>query len=342
MIRVIGILADFEKDEEELFEMSGSDFISRFKLENHRLYDIGMDQSNSCTGIGFLSLDEKTGGMLEVVNQDNMHYTDYRKALLKVLNTILEGARIRYLVMEEPLNYMSGRRNAQLNELKKVLDRFMEGHIGKGVEHCADANPGVWRKGLYTEDNPYKKRTKLATVYEVIKLYPIFKKFIEYSTSKVYRGKTYTDYDGFEALGIILGYRNRHEISNDTEITKILGPKNTTKVALAFFCYEDSNLIHLKKVINIINKYAPELDKPKVKIYNEEESIYHNVKMALVDKFVISTIPNKFDTIAMLHRFGLKIKEGCEMTMVVIPYSKLKSSMKQAVNNGEFFTEIFY
>ena len=331
------LLADLRTDEYVYKSMSVKEFIKSFKLKDGVIYDIGMDQSNTCTGIGIVSMDNTYLAMMEVIN-GGVDFSYYRNALLSTLSTILSGAKVRYFIMEEPLGYITGKRNKYLTELKNLLVNFFESGKGDNVSKFDRTAPQTWRSGLIKKDNPHPKNSKDACVYEIKKLFPVTGNFV--SHVKPTTGKA--DFDGFESLGILVGFKNKHEIRNDSDVVKILGPKNGIKSGVAFFTYEDESLTEFTNLVTLVKECNPKLGEVVVKLYNEESTLYENVKMSLVDDFTVTSIVNDLDVISICNLFNRKMVDGYVMNMIVVPNSLIKPSFLKSLDKSEVHYELFY
>lgn len=337
MIEINAIVIDLINKSFKLYRGPARSFIKDFTVYNSLVYDVGMDQSNSCTGITMESLDGSVLVILEVVNA-GVAFTYYRTALLTILRHLTVGIDIRYFVMEKPLPYTSGKRNKALNELKKILEEFFKNEPNLKINQFDEIFPQSWRAGLMQKDNPYDKRSKSACVHEVKKLYPFISEFVKITHNPTDDG----GFDGIESCGIINGYRKRYDITNDNLAVKIVGPKNTTKVALSIFCYEDNNLEELKRCIQEIKFINPKLGEPKIKYYNNEEGVYANSKMSLIDDFTLTSVTKQLDIIAILHLFGLKEISGNQLYMIVVPLNLLKANFYEKLKNLGCKIEVFY
>lgn len=338
MINIRVIIIDVENKKHVLGIYPAGEFLNSFSLEKNDCYDVGIDQSTSCTGIGIKSLDGKTVIVLEVVN-NGLHSSRFTPALINFILRLLGGFEIRYLVIEQPLPYVSGQRNSVLTNLKNMLTSAILTDEKMNVKHFDSILPQSWRKGLIQKDNPFDKRSKRATVHEIIKKYPNMKAF----KSITYNPTDSSGFDGFESLGIIEGYINRHAITNDNNITKIIGPKNTTKQAIGIFLYTD-DLDRVMEIANNIASFEPKLGEPQIKYYNEEETIYANIRMALVDGITITTVSKAIDVTAIKMMFNIKEidDDGKLMFMIVIPKNNLKKNTIQYLIDCNLNVDIFY
>lgn len=293
------------------------DLINNFKLEldKDKVYDVGIDQSTTCTGITFYPLDNSFTIVLEVLNFDRDAY--YVPQLLRFIRNTLSNIELRYLIMEEPLGYVSGRRNAALSKLKKTMVPLKD---ELNVKHFDTILPPAWRHGLMPKAVKGDRRKKETVVDAVLELYPELESSLPYWNS---------DCDGIESLGILVGYKARHGVTDDGTL-KIIGPTNTKRRAVAFFNYldlDDSTSDKVKSGMDHFKMYVHHKDELKFKTYNEEHNVYNNVKMCLVDNYSCSIITDELDLISICIELGLTPKASGLMFMFVVNANKVTESM---------------
>lgn len=329
-----GIIIDLSTDTFKTFSLGAEEFCEYFKLPEGVIFDIGADQSNTCTGITIRSVEPGWLIMFEVIN-DGVTFDFYRKILLLIFDRILYGTKIRYLIMEEPLGYITGRRQESLTKLKNLLKDFIENYDHFECKKFDFIAPQSWRKGLMSKDNPHPKTSKLACVWEIQRMYPLT------VNMKSHEKSTGTDYDGFESCGILVGYLNRYSISNDTDVIKILGPRNTIKIGIGYFIYGPKAQERLISLLKDLKAIQPSLEY-KVKLYNEEEGVYGNAKMSLVDDLTVTEIVEDLDKVAIMHRFRYPWNLDDSMYMIVINKKCLKTRTENFLETVEEPVEIFY
>lgn len=313
--------------------LGASDFVNKFSLESEKLYDVALDQSNTCTGMTIRTVKEDRLIITEVINNGiDLHV--YRNILVNILGRILPGKRVRYFLIEEPLGYITGQRNRELSKLKDVLTKFVSKTKGLDIKKFDTTPPQTWRSGLIKKDNPHPKNSKLACVFEVKRLYP------ETEAVQSHAKEAGTDYDGYESCGILCGYINKHAITNDSDVVKIIGPINTAKQGFGIFINSNDQKT-LSDVIKLINMCYPKLGDPNLKYYNEDNTLYENVKMSLVDDFTITTIVSSLANLSVRHLFQLGYGEGL-FYLIVIPATGLKEKFIKALVLLDAHCELFY
>lgn len=301
------------------------DLIQNFKLnlDKNKVYDVGIDQSTTCTGIAICPLDNSFTIVIEVFNFDRDAY--YVPQLCNFIRRIFSDVQLRYLVIEEPLGYISGRRNATLTKLKKTLVPLKD---ELNIKHFDTILPPSWRHGLMPEAGKGDRRKKDTVVNAVLELYPSLESSLPYWN---------TDYDGIESLGIIVGFKNRHGV-DDSGGLKIIGPVNTKKRAIAFYKYmplnEDFTSI-LESEMADFKRYVHHKDELHFKAYNEEHNLYGNVKMCLVDNYSCSIITDELDVLSICIEQELIPSNEKFMFMFVVNANKVSELMiRDLYSNG--------
>lgn len=316
-------------------KISGAkDFLSRVSLDEDVLYDIALDQSNTCTGMTIRPVKEDRVLICEVIN-NGIDFSHYRQGLITILRKLLVNRKVRYFIMEEPLGYITGRRNKELTRLKHVLTDFVNETEGLDIKKFDSIAPQSWRAGLIKKDNPHPKNSKLACVHEIITAFPETKNLYSYEKPAG------ADYDGFESFGILLGYISRHSITNDSNVTKIIGKKNTTQVAMAIFIKPGNQQELIANLLAMIRTLSREIKEPVVKIYDDSSTLYENVKMSLADLVTLTVVTNDLANVSIRHLFNYENGEG-NFYMIVIPASIVEKAFIHALANLSIEWEIFY
>lgn len=314
--------------------LGARDFSEKYNLEKEVLYDVALDQSNTCTGVTIRDVRENRLLIMEIIN-NGVNFESYRGVLVTLLERLLVGNNVRYMIMEEPLGYITGRRNKELTKLKHTLIDFVKETRGLCITKFDTVAPQSWRAGIIQKDNPEPKNSKLACVHEVIKMYP------ETATMRSHKKIGGADYDGFESCGILCGYIDRHAITNTSDLTKIIGKKNSTKVAFAMFIKPSGDATVLTILLELIKGTFVKLNSPVVKYYDDKSSVYENVKMSLEDDVTVTVVTAELANLSIRHLFKLPTGEG-NFYLVVIPGSVVTSNFISALDNLDVDWEIFY
>lgn len=313
-------------------------FMNTVRLDTNLTYDVAIDQSTSCSGIAIRSIDNSSIMVMELYDSETLYSSNYVTGLKAILNTLLPSLSIRYLILEEPLPYISENQNKKLVALKKDLIKFFDSSLIKS-EHFLLMKPQSWRAGLIKKDNPHGRRSKMSTVHEVMNKYPLMRNFLQITRNPSNDG----GYDGFESLGILLGTLSRYSVKNDTKVVKVLGPKNTIKVGVGIFipvCNDDIKPV--AEVCNFVCSLCNTQETPKVKIYNDEEGIYNNVKMSLTDNLTLCEVTEELDRLSIFIKYNIPFDYQYGLYMLVVPLSYLTENKYECLKDNNFYIDKFY
>ena len=329
--------------------------LDEIPLDPDAIYDVGLDQSLSCSGVYIESIDSKQHTILELINE-NLDSSNYQRVMLSSVKRLLRRIKVRYLVMEDPLGYASGRRNPKLTKLKHAIINMVEDPRSRfSITHFDKIQPQVWRAGLLPKGTHFYKngngeevhldrRTKRATAYTIMNRMPMSRKFL----SLCHNPTDDSGFDGYDACGVLIGYKIRHQVTNDSTITKILGSKTSNvKVNCIFFpCRVEQDKVQLNQVLSFLeSKEGGNLGEPVVNYYNEEESVIANAKMALTgnNRFVVTCISDKKAIASLMIRFNWKGLLIPSLYMIVIPKNKIRQKVRDLLEDPSsgLFIETF-
>lgn len=284
-------------------------FADQFSLElpNDLIYDVGIDQSTSCTGITVRPLNQSFIVVMEVLNVNKDPY--YIARLKSLIFKLLEGKKVRYFIMEQPLVHATGKRSKLLVNLKKQIQEMSK---SLDIEAFREAPVTSWRHGLMPKTIEGSDRRKKETVVEaVLQIYPKLAPFLNVSNH---------DYDGIESLGILIGYLARHNIRENGSM-KIMGQRKTAKKGIALFLQtdEDLNDNNITTAIEMFHNHSK--GNFKIKEYNGEETLYSNVKMSLEDDYTFTVLSDPLAELTALIKMGKKPLPGTIVVMFVVKAS---------------------
>ena len=338
MIKINFIIVDLQNGKFVIKTMKPSEFFEWIKELDGSKADVAFDQSTSCTGFVIDLLGGNVMIVGEIVNE-NLHADFYVDGLLNIIREIISKLNSRYVIIEEPLKYVTHRQNPVLIRLKNAIIDLFE-LDGLTYEKFYKIAPQSWRAGLINKDNPYKKTSKEATAYEVLELFPMLEKFKPY----VHNPTNNSGYDAFDAVGILIGFRNRFDVKEDSEIIMNIGSKNTTKRALTMFVYvSPDEITELQDMIKLSQLIINDQNNPpKIKKYNEECGVYLNAKMSLTDDLTVLAVTKDIDVISTLISFGLDYDPNKTLFMITVPLSKVDKKIPQALKNQGYNIDIFY
>ena len=239
-------------------------------LPRDKTYDIGLDQSSSCTGIAIRSIDGDLEMIVDVRNNSFNKNTFYRE-LKGVLRKLVNGRNIRLVVCEDPIP-AKGKKYAStvLLELRGQISAWMEEIPEFNQASFNSLYPQSW-KSLIVDKSKGKHRSndKECIASDICDIVPRFRKY-----KNIYASK---DYDAFDAFGILLGYI-RYAYT-EAGVPKICG--KIEKRHRAFVGYRYVPITDIQD--GTLNKFFGEtlsLFNPQYREYNTRYSKYENIRMA--------------------------------------------------------------
>lgn len=275
----VGNFMAISKSGSLLAHLSGPLEELKFKLPTDRQYSIGMDQSSSCTG--FYLTDRETsfhliGDMVPYGTDRHWFYAHMKH----FISTTIREREIELFVREKTLPFGSGKHNAVLSALAKVIDhwrseivelkrmpasRFASIHVGTWKKHMVDPNGG---KG--------HSRSKILMAEDILKLMPELHHFFRTIDPT-------SDFDAFDACGILHGYRAEHGILDadlNGKVAKIGGSAEYKGAIATFFIPVDE--LQNEDMIQYLGDFQELMAELSVEVLatNEEETWYANVKRA--------------------------------------------------------------
>lgn len=239
-------------------------------LPRNKVYDVGLDQSSSCTGIAIISTDNDLEMIVDVRNNSFNKDTFYRE-LKGVLRKLVYERNIRLVVCEDPVP-AKGKKYAStvLLELRGRISSWMEEIPEFNQASFNSLYPQSW-KSLVVDKSKGKHRSndKECIASDICDIVPGFRKY-----KNIYATK---DYDAFDAFGILLGYR-RYAYT-EAGVPKICG--KIEKMHRAFVGYRYVPITDIQN--GTLNKFFGETYKyfnPQYREYNTRYSKYENIRMA--------------------------------------------------------------
>ena len=170
------------------------------KLSTRLSYDVSLDQSSTCTGIAIVSVDNNIRIILDCM-RDTGDRDEFYRELYRVLKKIVHGQKIRHIICENPPPVQGQKYSSRL--LLELL-----GRISAWVEEIPELRaaefgkifPQSWKPFIINkEKGKGRDKVKALIAEDICDILPEFNTYRERHVSK--------DYDGFDAMGILLGYR---------------------------------------------------------------------------------------------------------------------------------------
>lgn len=269
---------------------------------------LGIDQSSSCTGICLLSTDLTYVILLDVRRDKNLPKEVFYGELCQLLRRISLNVHFKIIANERPVPSKYRNAGAVLLELKGKLDEWIYTIPAfRDVEHVS-LYPQTW-KSLVVNKNKGKGRTrdKAAIAEDIVDQFPVLLTY--------YNMYPYSDYDSFDATGIIYGYLQYAFDENGNRM--ICGDRERTHVS--FVCYQwvpvdDVNAKFIKDSFRVYYK----LFMPKYLTYNSRYSMLENVRMASTNHDAVVTIVPRDQLQPFQWKFGIDITDTSHVLLMYV------------------------
>ncbi len=232
-------------------------------------YDIGIDQSSTCTGIAISSIDDNINVIIDVRNDSFNKETFYRE-LRSLLKRLVHGMQIRLVVCEDPPpvknKYYS---SAVLLELRGRVSAWMT-----EIEELSQADfrsifPQSWKPFIVDKSKgPNRSNIKKCIAEDVCAIIPDFEKYMVYAPK---------DYDSYDAYGILAGYKKY--AFNEKGQPLICGKIEKKHKSFVGYRYVPISEVKPDTVHNFMGT-AVKLLKPVFLNYNERYNRFNNIRMA--------------------------------------------------------------
>ena len=240
-------------------------------LMKNKEYDVALDQSTSCTGIAIFSTDNDVKILLEVARDTGEKETFYRD-LKHILGAIVKDNKIRLVICEDPpyvKNKMYSSR--MLLELRGRIQEWMYDIPEFTEAEFCSIFPQSWKTFVVDKSKGTGRSNKKACIAEdICDVYPIFLSYFGQRYNK--------DLDGFDAVGILIGYR-KYAFTDDG-VRLICGTQEKRHTSLVFYRYIPAEWIKDKNKLNEEFKELYVFIKPKFRMYNTRYNKHENIRMA--------------------------------------------------------------
>lgn len=277
-------------------------------------YDVALDQSSSCTGIAIFSTDEQVKILLEVARDTGERETFYRD-VKSILSNIVKDRKIRLVICEDPPPVKGQMYTSRvLLELRGRVSEWMEEIPAFEEAEFRSIFPQSW-KTLVMDKSKGKGRSskKKCIAEDIVDQYECFRSYFNYGISK--------DYDGFDAVGILTGYK-RYAFTPEG-IPLICGTQEKRHTSFVWYRYVPLEFVQDKQKLNEIFGMSIVQVKPEFKMYNNRYNKHQNIRMASSNSnhCVYTLLSDKeFDTLKW--KFDLEKKEDHVLLMYVMNESK--------------------
>lgn len=170
------------------------DFNEHLSPDEH--YQIGMDQSSSCTGVVIKNYRNTEFYMIEFKRQSGEDASDYLFMFEQTLHSLCDGCSITHIIYEKPIksdNFQSSRVLFQLEGIILQLGKRYKEFSTAKIDNIENA---AWRSHVIIKSYASMDR-KRASEESIKQIYP---------WSRNYGMSIGKDRDVFEAVGILMGW----------------------------------------------------------------------------------------------------------------------------------------
>lgn len=261
------------------------------RLNTNCTWDIGIDQSTRCTGICVQSTDGRFQILFDAHRDGAMLGKDFYKDLFNFLKRLVCGQNVRLVVLERPApKAMYASR--VLEELKGHVEEWLN-QIPELEDAKSDALfPQTW-KSYVVDKSKGKNRAndKWAISADLCDRFPLLSDYREHYP--------YTDYDSFDACGILNGYLSYAYTQSGDE--KIHGIKEKRHVSLVG--YKWVNKAAVQDVLGDFDQYF--LNKIKILVYNRNFNLHDNIRMASSNYKASMTVLPRGELDQFMWKYGI-------------------------------------
>lgn len=258
-------------------------------LPTDRTYEIGIDQSTSCTGVYIQDLKDEINILLEI-EFANPSKKSYFMELFSLLRRIITQVNVSLLVCEKPIPKDSQSYTYRvLTELFGRLESFLEMEPSLENTDLKSIYPMSWKSKIVDKSKGTGRiNNKVCIAEDICDKKPILRNYLLVSPAK--------DLDGFDACGILLGYKKCAFTENG--MPKIYGEIEKRHTTYVYYRYVDmSNIENTQQLKDVLYGCFGETVtyyQPQFKIFNSEYNLLRNIKMASSTyKMTVTSIPNK-------------------------------------------------
>lgn len=257
------------------------------KLKDDVEWELGIDQSTSCTGICLHSSDDSIRILLDIKRDKNAPKSEYFRELKYFLKRLAKGHKFSLIVNELPVKTDKNRSAGD------VLKEFL-GHLHEWIEddipefttaRHEELFPQTWKSQMMDKSKgTNRSKIKSEVAADITDKYPDLKPYYE-----VYQ---FSDYDSFDATGLLEGFKKYAFDAEGNEM--IHGYKEHRHTSLVGYKWIDTKDLENQDLLTMIFDKSLAVFKPRVLMYNECYSLHNNIRMASSNwPIVVSILPHK-------------------------------------------------
>lgn len=297
----------------------------------NKVYEIGIDQSTTCTGIAFKSTDNEIVLQMEFYSKYLGSEDIYLSHLRELLRALCKGRRIDLVVLEKPvIGGWASARSKLLPFARKVKDIVGEipEYRGKKVEWI---QKNVWTSMIRNKSKGKgRANNKREIAIDTYEMFPYSETMFKWSRDK--------DYGAMEALGILEGfklkYRKTEGILDNAKVGSHMG---------AIFLYGEEGKVLEQFGVLVRDWVAFSREKLQYRSYNAENRLHENVKMCDAGESAsVFQLNNNIDLISVLFEFDLNIIPNARMVILVTAKRNISKKNWEYLRNQGYHIRDFY
>lgn len=280
---------------------------------------MGIDQSTSCTGICFKAANNSFLVLLDVIRDKNIPKETYGQDLYHLLSRVVNDQIIDLAINEKPVPSKYKFAHDILVEFLGKLQVWLD-TIPEFENALRDSiYPQSW-KSLVMDQSKGKNRknVKAEVAADLVDVYPELQEYYEYYHT--------SDYDSFEALGILDGFIKYAFTSDGCPM--IHGIKEKSHISFVAYDwidwddskeYDDNIKSALGDTLRVIE--------PNILSYNERYSLHDNIRMSSSNWDCTVTVLPQSELTSFMWKYSVDITEqGKRMIAIILRRGSYTSS----------------
>lgn len=244
-------------------------------------WEMGIDQSTSCTGIALTDKEKNYVILLDCHRDKKIAKDIFYRELKYLLKRLAANQKYSMQIHERPVPAKYRSAGNVLLELKGRLEDWMyEIPEFENILHDS-IYPQSWKSQVIDKSKGKNRfNDKAAIADDLCDRYPILRQY--------YNLYPYSDYDSFDALGILTGYKLC--AFNEAGIQKIWGTQEKTHNSLVCYSYVSIESIKDHTVLDKLFGQVLSFYAPKFLAYNMAFNLHDNVRMASSNNRAVYTV----------------------------------------------------
>lgn len=280
------------------------------KLSHNKKYNLAIDASTTCTGFCLLREDYAVQFVFDYARKDTEKEAFFLE-LESILKHLVWGLDMNIVLIEQPILQAKNKHTrGVLLTLCKRLKNFMKDIPELYNVKPVDVRPNSWKSFMYNSEKYKGGYNDKATIARCIcDRYPVYRAH--------YKNVTSTDYDCFDAVGIMRYYLDSIQNQIGESVNFSSAEYTHQSLVWAKFCKDDT----IPKIVFSRQEDAPVV----VRKWNDEYNFYKNIKMASTGKeIVLMEVPTDFLKVLISLEANIKIEQDKKLYIAVCRKSLVK------------------